>query len=916
MASFWIFSIQLLLLISVASASHFTAGTARVVPKEKQLDGSIKVNIYFRQTYRNCQLYFDWTCWNGNCGNTLEAKQGVIDRSTNSAPNTNGWCETEIVQSRYYPNDDSFELRKASCCWIHNVNKLGSWRLFTHVDLRERSDNWQANGSPNNAIMPFLRVPSNCPRSYHLMTDDPDGDRVICRYGTILNRECATCNQPQGFELDERNCVLHYRSTSYTGTYGFELVLEDFPRTTISLISTNGTSTQRLPLPSNRKKRAVYYTYSYTTIPGPTTTTTGPTTMTTNYPWWWQHQGPTTTTTTTNKPWWWQHQGPTTTTTGPTTMTTNYPWWWQHQGPTTTTTTTNKPWWWQHQGPTTTTTGPTTMTTNYPWWWQHQGPTTTTTGPTTMTTNYPWWWQHQGPTTTTAGPTTTTAGLTTTTAGLTTMKTNYPWWWQHQGPTTTTAGPTTTPYQTYPSKPYPTPLSQIPLQFSVLVDSPAPSCTEGEYLPRFVHPTPSHGDHLNAQVNEEFEITVKAVAQYSTVGDIIFTGPLGTTKHRIERGEFYLRWTPTVHQFGDQVPICFIAEAAFSYQQFQSEMRCVWVHVEHAKAHVICNETSMTVELEKAAFKGLDEDHLRLNDPGSTACRLHSNGTHVIGFIPLNECGTMIKEDDENLLFSNEITTFEDVRDIVTRKHLLEVQFSCQYPKRGNVSLGFTVHRDNQTITEKGFGTFTYNFEFYPDIDFDTMINPHFYPLDYEVGDKIYMQIDATTSINNTVLFVESCSASPYDNPNYQPTYPIIENGCVQDSTVVLYPPSHNKQFRFSIDAFKFIGLHDQVYISCSVILCEAGNPNTRCSRGCLPTNPIGRRRRSAAIETGAHFISQGPLRLQSTPENKSSVTGLNLNMAFIAGCLLAAIAMICGVMIHKFKRAAVRYQPLSSIEQ
>ncbi|XP_030233866.1 uncharacterized protein LOC115559229 isoform X3 [Gadus morhua] len=875
MASFWIFSIQLLLLISVASASHFTAGTARVVPKEKQLDGSIKVNIYFRQTYRNCQLYFDWTCWNGNCGNTLEAKQGVIDRSTNSAPNTNGWCETEIVQSRYYPNDDSFELRKASCCWIHNVNKLGSWRLFTHVDLRERSDNWQANGSPNNAIMPFLRVPSNCPRSYHLMTDDPDGDRVICRYGTILNRECATCNQPQGFELDERNCVLHYRSTSYTGTYGFELVLEDFPRTTISLISTNGTSTQRLPLPSNRKKRAVYYTYSYTTIPGPTTTTTGPTTMTTNYPWWWQHQGPTTTTTTTNKPWWWQHQGPTTTTTGPT-----------------------------------------TMTTNYPWWWQHQGPTTTTTGPTTMTTNYPWWWQHQGPTTTTAGPTTTTAGLTTTTAGLTTMKTNYPWWWQHQGPTTTTAGPTTTPYQTYPSKPYPTPLSQIPLQFSVLVDSPAPSCTEGEYLPRFVHPTPSHGDHLNAQVNEEFEITVKAVAQYSTVGDIIFTGPLGTTKHRIERGEFYLRWTPTVHQFGDQVPICFIAEAAFSYQQFQSEMRCVWVHVEHAKAHVICNETSMTVELEKAAFKGLDEDHLRLNDPGSTACRLHSNGTHVIGFIPLNECGTMIKEDDENLLFSNEITTFEDVRDIVTRKHLLEVQFSCQYPKRGNVSLGFTVHRDNQTITEKGFGTFTYNFEFYPDIDFDTMINPHFYPLDYEVGDKIYMQIDATTSINNTVLFVESCSASPYDNPNYQPTYPIIENGCVQDSTVVLYPPSHNKQFRFSIDAFKFIGLHDQVYISCSVILCEAGNPNTRCSRGCLPTNPIGRRRRSAAIETGAHFISQGPLRLQSTPENKSSVTGLNLNMAFIAGCLLAAIAMICGVMIHKFKRAAVRYQPLSSIEQ
>ncbi|CAL8244136.1 unnamed protein product [Lota lota] len=324
----------------------------------------------------------------------------------------------------------------------------------------------------------------------------------------------------------------------------------------------------------------------------------------------------------------------------------------------------------------------------------------------------------------------------------------------------------------------------------------------------------------------------------------------------------------------------------------------------------------MTVELEKAAFKRLEEDHLRLNDPSNIACRLHSNGTHVIGFIPLNECGTMIKEDDENLVFSNEITTFEDVRDIITRKHLLEVQFSCQYPKRGNVTLGFTVHRDNRTITEKGFGTFTYNFEFYPDNLFGAMVNPSLYPLEYDVGEKIYMQIEATSSVNNTVLFVDSCSASPYDNPNYQPTYPIIENGCTLDSTVVIYPPSHNKQFRFSIDAFKFIGLHDQVYISCSVILCEAGNLNTRCSRGCVPPTYNHRRKRAALIETGAHFISQGPLRLRSTPERESSVTGLNLNVAFIAGCLLAAIAMICGVMIHRFRRTAVRYQPLSTAEQ
>jgi len=136
-----------------------------------------------------------------------------------------------------------------------------------------------------------------------------------------------------------------------------------------------------------------------------------------------------------------------------------------------------------------------------------------------------------------------------------------------------------------------------------------------------------------------------------------------------------------------------------------------------------------------------------------------------------------LQEDDENLIFKNEITTYDDVTDIITRKHLLEFQFSCQYPKHGNVTLGFTVHRDNLTVVEKGFGTFTYNFEFYPDNFFGTRFDPSSYPLEYDVGEKIYMQIEATSSVNNTELFVESCRASPYDNPNYQPTYSIIENG-------------------------------------------------------------------------------------------------------------------------------------------
>ena len=62
-----------------------------------------------------------------------------------------------------------------------------------------------------------------------------------------------------------------------------------------------------------------------------------------------------------------------------------------------------------------------------------------------------------------------------------------------------------------------------------------------------------------------------------------------------------------------------------------------------------------------------------------------------------------------------------------------------------------------------------------------------------------------------------------------------------------------------------------QVYISCSVILCEAGNNNTRCAKGCVTSNQQHhRRKREAVMETGVHFISQGPLRLRSTPASGS----------------------------------------------
>ncbi|KAG7219507.1 hypothetical protein INR49_019031 [Caranx melampygus] len=159
----------------------------------------------------------------------------------------------------------------------------------------------------------------------------------------------------------------------------------------------------------------------------------------------------------------------------------------------------------------------------------------------------------------------------------------------------------------------------------------------------------------------------------------------------------------------------------------------------------------MTVHVEKSSFDGLHEDHLRLNDPSNVACSLHthSNSTHVIAVVPLNA-----EEDDDYLMFKNEITTTDNITNVITRKHLLEVQFYCKYPKRGNVTVGFTAHRKNVTVWERGFGTFTYNFEFYPDGQYQARIDPQSYPLDNDHDPMVVVHYNCTVNHHSTMVVV------------------------------------------------------------------------------------------------------------------------------------------------------------------
>ncbi|XP_026234946.1 uncharacterized protein LOC113174943 [Anabas testudineus] len=406
------------------------------------------------------------------------------------------------------------------------------------------------------------------------------------------------------------------------------------------------------------------------------------------------------------------------------------------------------------------------------------------------------------------------------------------------------------------------PLCKVKLQFSVEILPPIPSCEAGHVQPMFLSSTPLHGDVLHATVDKSFQLFAQAQAHHSTINDFQVSGPQNMTKEfadgQFGKAEVTLSWTPQHSDLHRSVPVCFTAET----NETQSEMRCVVVIVTQAsaikgKAIVHCLPNKMTVVLEKASMPGIDVNFLKLRDP---SCSLTSNDTHIMGTMSFSTCGTKLVDKGDFITFQNEINSFELPNAVITRRKIVKIDFSCHFPKAISISSYYNLQDSDYIFTESNFGSFGYSFDIFLDNNFTSKVAPSAYPVEVTLMQKIYMGIQAQSELPNVTLFVESCKATPDDNPDNLLNYNLISSGCVQDETLTIYP-SNQTTFNFEVETFKFTGNYDQVYITCSVILCEPGNPFSRCAQGCV-SNPSRRRRRALSRETVAHYITQGPLRL------------------------------------------------------
>ncbi|XP_012990122.2 uncharacterized protein LOC105029980 [Esox lucius] len=138
-------------------------------------------------------------------------------------------------------------------------------------------------------------------------------------------------------------------------------------------------------------------------------------------------------------------------------------------------------------------------------------------------------------------------------------------------------------------------LSKLPVHFAIRVDPAVPSCTEGDYLPMFLSPTPDQGAVLLASTDQPLEITVRAQATQSTATELLVSGPQRITKNAPSPGLYLLRWMPFEEDEGGSYPVCFIAQSVNGSSLYQSELRCVIISVGNQSAVTTTAHSTITL---------------------------------------------------------------------------------------------------------------------------------------------------------------------------------------------------------------------------------------------------------------------------------------------------------------------------------
>uniref|UniRef100_A0A672I816 Matrix metallopeptidase 15a n=1 Tax=Salarias fasciatus TaxID=181472 RepID=A0A672I816_SALFA len=239
--------------------------------------------------------------------------------------------------------------------------------------------------------------------------------------------------------------------------------------------------------------------------------------------------------------------------------------------------------------------------------------------------------------------------------------------------------------------------------------------------------------------------------------------------------------------------------------------------------------------------------------------------------------GKPIQKNLTHISYSLSLLSEPRVSGNIIRDPVIKMDFKCLYPYVRSVSLPFPIAPfSSETVMHVDELDATIQMLLYTD---KTFARAYSSLPSIELRDKVYVEVSVTEPADFFLLQVSEVWATQSAQPNSTEgsTHTLLQSGCVKDATVSFISGVNggNSTVRFSFDMFRFLAEPHDLYLHCTVQLCERDD-----AQSCVPNCNSVSKREALQMDPSKGLLSYGPIRIEMPERPTSSILMVVLPVA------------------------------------
>ncbi|XP_060892763.1 zona pellucida glycoprotein d isoform X1 [Labrus mixtus] len=237
--------------------------------------------------------------------------------------------------------------------------------------------------------------------------------------------------------------------------------------------------------------------------------------------------------------------------------------------------------------------------------------------------------------------------------------------------------------------------------------------------------------------------------------------------------------------------------------------------------------------------------------------------------------GKPLEKNFTHILYSLRLLSDPQVNGNIIRDPVIKMDYTCVYPYTRTVSLPFPlVPFSSEMVMRVDDLDATVQLMLYTDSSYSKAYSS---APTIELRDKVYVELTVTEPADFFLLLVHECWATQFPQPNTTEGqfHNLLQNGCVKDQTVSFLNVAEaqsgrnggSSTIRYSFDMFRFTTEPHELYLHCTVQLCEPVD-----HQSCTPSCSSISKREAVRAGPSQGLLSYGPIKIEMPDRTPSDV--------------------------------------------